>query len=248
MKMTLTRLTAAAALLGLASVANVASASSYKEIEVTNGGSITGSVSAGDAEPETKTYVVSKDIEICGEAKREVEFVKINNGMLMNAVVFLEKVKEGKPFAAQMANLTLNQKQCEFSPFLGVIENKGELTAINSDDTLHNIHTYELIGKARRTLMNVSQPNMGDEVTKEVKLRKGNGMKVECDAHDFMHSFVFVARSPYYSVVDDNGGFSITDIPPGEYKIRVWHGTLGEVKGGKVTVDAGGEATVDLSY
>ncbi len=245
MNTALSRLTVAAALLGLASVA---SAASYKEIEVSDGGTIVGSVSAGDAKPEIKTYTISKDPEICGEGKREVEFVKINNGMLLNAVVFLEKVKEGKPFAPELENLTLNQKGCEFSPFLGVMVNKGELTAINSDNTLHNIHTYELIGKARRTLMNVSQPNMGDEVTKEVKLRKGNGMKVECDAHDFMHSFVFVAKNPYYSVVDENGKFSITDVPPGTYKITVWHGSLGEVKGGEVTVDAGGEATVDLSY
>ncbi len=144
--------------------------------------------------------------------------------------------------------LTLTQEACEFGPALGVIANLGELTAVNLDHTLHNIHTYELIGNARRTVMNVSQPNAGDTVTKEIKLRKGNGMKVECDAHDFMHSFVYVAKNPYYSVVDENGHFEIGDVPAGTYTIMVWHGQLGEIEGGEVTVEANGEVTFDMSY
>ncbi|MDQ7071784.1 MAG: hypothetical protein Q9M48_13800 [Rhodobacterales bacterium] len=126
--------------------------------------------------------------------------------------------------------------------------NRGELTAINSDHTLHNIHTYEQIGKARRTVMNVSQPNAGDVVTKEVKLRRGNGMKVECDAHDFMHSFVYVAKNPYFSVVDETGAFSISDIPAGTYEVMMWHGALGEIEVGEITIEAGGEVTMPLSY
>jgi len=225
-----------------------AHAAAYSEIEVTDGGSTVGSISAGEAVSESKTYTISKDTDICGEGTRTVDFVRVNEGMLQDAVVFLEKVKEGKPFPEEIMTLTLTQEACEFAPTLGVIANLGELTAINSDHTLHNIHSYELIGKARRTLMNVSQPNAGDTVTKTIKLRKGNGMKIECDAHDFMHSFVYVAKNPYFSVVDENGNFEITDVPAGTYTIMVWHGKLGEIEGGEVTVDANGEVTFDMSY
>ncbi len=235
--------------LAMVGLAGTAQAAKYTEIEVTDGGSIVGSVSAGDAAPESKSYTISKDTGICGTGTREVNFVTVNDqGMLMDSVVFLSKVKEGKPMPAELATLTMEQKNCRFEPFLGVMSNLGEFTAVNDDATLHNIHTYEQIGNARRTVMNVSQPNAGDVVTKEIKLRKGDGMKVECDAHDFMHAFVFVAKNPYFSVVDENGHFEITDVPPGEYDIMVWHGQLGEVKGGKVTVTANGETTVDLSY
>lgn len=229
-------------------IANTANAAGYKEIDVTDGGTIVGSVAAGEAAAETKSYTISKDPEICGEGTREVNFVRVNEGMLQDTVVFLEKVKEGKAFPEELAALTLTQEKCEFSPFLGVMVNQGELTAVNSDHTLHNIHTYELIGNARRTVMNVSQPNAGDEVTKEIKLRKGNGMKVECDAHDFMHSFVFVAKNPYYSVVDENGNFSIGEVPSGKYDVVVWHGFLGAIEAGEIEVTAGGEVSMDLSY
>lgn len=245
MKNTLSKLTCAVAMLGMA---GIASAKGYEEVEVTDGGTILGSVSAGDAAPEARSFTISKDPEICGEGTREVNFVRVSNGMLQDAVVFLVDVEAGKAMPPELATLTLNQEGCEFSPPLGVMMNEGELTAINSDPTLHNIHTYELIGKARRTVLNVSQPNQGDEVTKKVKLRKGNGMKVECDAHDFMHSFVFVARNPYFSVVDENGDFSIGDVPPGTYEVTVWHGALGEIEAGEVEVTAGGEVKLDLSY
>ncbi len=236
----------ALALLGLATAV---SAKGYKEIDVADGGSFTGTVAAGGAEADTRSYTISKDPQICGEGSREVPFVEVNgDGMLMNAVVFLSEVDEGKAFDPERINLTLDQKNCEFSTYLGVMANNGELTAINSDMTLHNIHTYELIGKARRTVMNVSQPNAGDSVTKAVKLRKGNGMKVECDAHDFMHSFVFVAKNPYYAVVDEAGGFAIDGIPAGTYEVMIWHGFLGEVEIGEITVDAGGTVNMDLSY
>ena len=242
-------ITKTAIALGMFGMATAATAAGYDEIEVVDGGSIIGTVAAGAAEADIRTYTISKDPDICGEGAREVPFVEINDaGMLMNAVVFLVDVDAGKAFPEELMSLTLTQEACEFAPTLGVMANKGELTAINSDHTLHNIHTYELIGSARRTVMNVSQPEQGDTVTKTVKLRRGNGMKVECDAHDFMHSFVYVAKNPYFSVVDENGAFSIADVPAGTYEIMMWHGFLGEIEVGEVTVAANGEVSMDLSY
>ncbi len=226
----------------------LAQAASYKTIDVANGGKIIGKVSAGSAQEKTKSYTISKDPEICGKGTRDVALVRIKGDVLLDAVVYLHKVKEGKAFADGMNSITINQKGCEFTPALGFMANGGELTATNSDATLHNIHTYEQIGRARRTIFNVSQPNQGDKVTKKVKARKGVGMKVECDAHDFMHSFVFIAPNPYFAPVNEDGTFEIGNVPAGKYKISVWHGTLGIKKGGKVEVKADGTATVDFIY
>lgn len=231
----------------IAALSTGAQAAKYKEVSVTNGGSIIGSVSAGANQASVKKYTISKDTEICGTGIREVQNIRVNDGALLDAVVFLEKMKEGKAFPSDLKKLTINQSKCEFQPYLSVVSNNGELEAVNSDATLHNIHTYELIGKARRTMMNVSQPDKGSIVTKKVKMRKGVGMKVECDAHDFMHAFVFVPKNPYFSVVDGAGKFEIKDVPAGKYKIVVFHGTLGQVKG-KVEVAAGGATTYDLTY
>lgn len=119
--------------------------------------------------------------------------------------------------------------------------------AKNSDPVLHNIHTYEIIGRAKKTVLNVSQPEQGAITNKKIKLKRGAAMKLECDAHDFMHGFIFVAKNPYYAVVNKDGAFTIKDVPPGKYKIKAWHGTLG-IKKDKVEVPANGKVTVNFEY
>jgi len=235
---------AAAAVAGLGPIG--AADAAYKEVSVSDGGVITGKVALGGAKPEEASFTIAKNPEVCGTGSRVVPLVRTNGGGLLDAVVFLDKVKAGKAFPKDFGTLTIDQKSCEFLPYLSIMRNEGTLEAKNSDPVLHNMHTYELIGRARRTVFNVSQPDMG-VVSKKVKLRKGAGMKVECDAHDFMHAFVFVARNPYFAVVNDRGEFEIGDVPPGKYTIKVWHGVLGEQKG-KAEVSAGGAVTIDFSY
>jgi len=248
MKRTFGILAVSLAVAGIATLATPHSTwAAYKVTDVANGGTISGKVLLGSAKKESKSYTISKDPDACGTGNREVPFVRANGPALRDAVVYLLKVKEGKAFESGLKKTTINQEKCQFMPYLSVMENGGVLEAINSDSVLHNIHTYELIGRARRTVMNVSQPEKGNIVTKKVKLRKGAGMKVECDAHDFMHAFVFVAKNPYYAVVDDKGQFEIKGVPEGKYKINSWHGVLGDQKG-TVTVTAGGTVNVDFSY
>ncbi|MFQ5534437.1 MAG: carboxypeptidase regulatory-like domain-containing protein [Sphingomonadales bacterium] len=238
-----------AGLIGLTALAlaGTAHAAKYKEVAVENGGSITGQVSIGSAEVKSQEYVIAKDPHICGTGTRVVRQVRSNGGALLDAVVYLDKVPEGKAFADESRKITVNQEKCGFEPYLSVMVNEGELEAVNSDPTLHNIHTYELIGRARRTVLNISQPDQGNRVTKKIKLRKGVAMKVECDAHDFMHAFVFVARNPYFAKVDDAGRFEIGDVPPGKYVIKVWHGTLGE-QIGEIEVSGDASQTVNFSF
>lgn len=241
MKMLLTTFTVA----GLCAMPLVGQAA-YKEVAVSNGGTITGSVKFTGKDLPPKVYSVTKDNSICGDAKREIDYVRVNNGYLMDSVVYLEKVKEGKAFPADIGDTTVDQKGCKFTPFLGVMKNNSKLSAVNQDPILHNIHTYELMGRVRKTVFNVSQPDQ-NTVVKSVKLKRGAAMKVECDAHDFMHGFVFVAKNPYFSVVKEDGTFSIDNVPAGKYKIKAWHGTLKDLKD-KVEVTAGGTVTVDFTF
>ncbi len=228
----------------------VSQAAAYKETTVADGGTITGSVKFTGKDQAPKVYGIAKDNDVCGTGERKIDFVRINNGHLMDSVVYLEKVKSGKPFPADVGDATINQKGCEFKPFMQVMRNESKLHAVNSDPILHNIHTYELIrGDAKgpkKTLTNVSQPDPGT-VTNTIKVKRGPAMKVECDAHDFMHGFVFIAKNPYFAQVADDGSYSIKDVPPGKYTIKAWHGMLKNQKD-KVTVEAGGTATVDFTF
>jgi len=231
---------------GLATLPYTAHSAAYQEGDVADGGTVTGKITFSGKDPDPKVFKITKNTDVCGTGNREIDFVRVTGDALNDVVVYLDKVKAGKPFAADLSTTRLDQKGCKFSPFLGVMRNQTSLAAINSDPVLHNIHTYELLGRAKKTVFNVSQPDPGT-ITKAVKLKRGTAMKVECDAHDFMHGFVFVARNPYFAVVADDGTFTIDNVPPGSYTIKAWHGKLKDQKG-KVEVAANGTATIDFAF
>ena len=231
--------------LGLAMSVSTAYAGKYKVVEVKDGGTIIGKVSFSGDDPAPKVYAITKDPDTCGTGDREVDFVKVKDGGLGDAVVYLDKVKKGKAFDDK-ADGGVNQKGCAFDPFIQVMHNKGKFTATNSDPVSHNIHTYEIMGRAKKTVFNISQPDKG-KVTKKIKLKRGVAMKIECDQHDFMQGFAFVAKNPYYALVAEDGTYKIDNVPAGKYKIKAWHGTLGTKKG-KVEVTAGGAATANFEF
>jgi hypothetical protein len=97
---------------------------------------------------------------------------------------------------------------------------------------------YEIIGRVRKTLFNKGRPARGTEFIKVINTRRGNTAKVECDAHNFMHAWIFVPENPYYDLVDSAGRFEMASIPAGNYVGKAWHPTLGE-RTSEVTLEAG---------
>ena len=224
-----------------------AQAAGYKVMEVADGGSVSGKVTFTGADPDPKIFSITKDTDTCGTGERLIDFVAVNEGGLSNVVVYLDKVKSGKAFNDAEAAGNLDQQGCEFHPFMQIMHNGAQISVLNSDPVSHNIHTYEILGRAKKTAFNISQPDQGSKIKKTVKLKRGAAMKVECDQHDFMHGFVFVAKNPYYAVVAEDGSFSIDDVPPGKYTLKAFHGTLGEKKT-KVTVEAGKAASASFEF
>ena len=208
-------------------------------------GSISGSVNfKGDVPPVGK-YAITKNPEICGTGTRSVEWVRVKGGKLSQAVVYIAKIDGPKKFSDDATNAKSNQKGCEFLPYLQVVKNGASYEALNSDPVLHNIHTYEIIGRAKRTMFNVSQPDKGFVYNDTIKMRRGKWMKLECDAHDFMHGWVFAAKTPYYATTGDDGAFNITEVPDGEYEVVAYHPTLGKQT---ATVKVSGNSKASFTF
>lgn len=223
-------------------------AMSQNKPQTPNPGEITiyGSISLKEAAPHVRAYKIFKDHQVCGIDLREIPVIKNNGDALLDAVVYIENAPEGKPFPAAARKVTINQKRCFFEPYLSVVAQGGEIEVINSDPVLHNIHVYEKAGGTERSVFNVSQPMRGD-ITRHVIKSTGNMLHLTCDAHNFMLGYVFVAKSPYYAVVDNEGQYRITGLPAGTYTVTVWHGILGE-QSETVTVPSGSLAHVSFTY
>lgn len=221
----------------------------YEVSAVTGGAGIAGKILFKGPVPSPKKLLITKDEEVCGKGsveRREIDVAKDSG--LRHVVVFFEGVAKGKPWQRPPEGFVLDQKKCAFFPYLLVMPKGAEATILNSDQALHNIHAYELIGKASRTLFNVAQPKFKPKVTQQFAVRKGNtAVRVECDAHNWMLGWIFVADSPYAAVVGEDGSFKIDDIPPGKYKLNAWHPFLGTVEK-EVQLPAGGKEQIVFEF
>ena len=55
------------------------------------------------------------------------------------------------------------------------------------------------------------------------RLAQPGVVRVVCDVHPHMVAWVVVHDSPYYAVTDERGAFRIEGLPPGSYKVTMWH-------------------------
>ena len=47
-----------------------------------------------------------------------------------------------------------------------------------------------------------------------------------CSIHANMHCIVLVMENPFFAMTDANGNYTISNVPPGTYKLKAWHERL----------------------
>ena len=210
----------------------------YEAVEVTDGGTISGEVKFAGDPPKPEKIATTKDQEVCGKTEKvnEALLVGANKG-IENVVVSIVHIQKGKKMAETGA--TLDQKDCRYAPHVLLSPAGADLTILNSDGILHNIHTYS----TKNPAFNKAQPKFKKEMKE--KFAQPETVKLTCDAHGWMNGWLVVQEHPYYATTDANGAFKIVDVPPGDYELKFWHEALGE-KTQKVSVKAKEDSKVSV--
>ena len=210
----------------------------YQETGVTGGGTIQGKV-VYNGSIKKKTVLPTKDKRVCGKVRKEPLILVGDGGAVRDSVVYLKGIGSGKPWPEVLTKVpVLDQEGCKFQPHVQVAR-QGSLDIVNSDPVLHNTHGYY----GKRTAFNVALPEKDQKVTKVLK--QPGTVRVDCDAHGWMLGWVHVVDNPYFFQTGEDGTFSITDVPPGEYTLAVWQEWLGETEF-PITVTASGTTELDV--
>ncbi len=90
----------------------------------------------------------------------------------------------------------------------------------NLDPIFHNAFSYS---KAKRFDLG----KYGQGKTERVVFDKPGVVRVFCDIHSNMSAYIYVAPSRWVAQPDRKGGFALADVPPGEYKLLLWHPEFG---------------------
>jgi plastocyanin len=201
-------------------------------------GTIKGSVKLDGKAPEPAKLNMKADPFCAQQAGGVDEEIAVNkdNG-LKNVVVRITKGVASPP-PVPTTPAVVDQNGCIYKPRV-VVARAGQTVEIrNSDQTLHNVHTY----KGTATLFNLAHIQ-GTGPQKKKFPTAGDVVKFKCDVHPWMTGWVVVTDNPYFAVSGDDGSFTIKDVPAGKYTVEVWHEKLG-TQTKDVTVTDGG--TVDL--
>jgi plastocyanin len=196
--------------------------------------------------PPEKEIPQIKDDPNCGKlhtapVKTRFYVVGANNG-LGDVFVTLKGVpaKSG----ASAAPVVVDQRGCEYMPYVFGVQTGQKILVKNSDPVLHNIHPTPTApgNKEENRAQAPGQPELEFAFpTPEIFLR------FKCEVHPWMFSYGCVVDHPYFAVTDKDGKYTIKDVPDGKYTIEAYHRKAApasgpmtgevEVKGGSVTKD-----------
>ena len=152
-------------------------------------------------------------------------------GGIENVVVTLTVEGAERPKIPEEPRM-LDQKGCRFSTRVMIIPMGATVAYANSDAVSHNIHTYAIKNEG----INITVAGGKNSAQ---KLEKAEAVKVTCDIHTWMASYVYVTDATHWDLTDAEGNFEIEDLPPGTYKLALWHEKLGKAKA-EVTVGEDG--------
>ena len=244
---------------------------SYDVIDVQHGGVIEGTVTLDGPVPEPKGFnlITFPDPQYCGRISNGRgwrllhDFVVGSKGGLKDAIVVWEGVEAGKPFEVSVP--LIEARDCMFQPFMTIVRNGHAVEVVNMDPVMHDIQGYETSLEAgarvpfNTPLVMNHQHNRGDlhaihnhapgkSLVGPIYLNKGRRtFYMQCGFHAYMESWAMAVNNPYYALTDENGKFSLEQVPPGTYQLVVWHPQTGPGMSKIVTVKPDGKVTEQLS-
>jgi hypothetical protein len=248
------------------------SAGAYEEIAVIDGGTLSGKVVLDGKVPMPKGYNLTTlpDAVYCGRISdghgwRLLQPFNVGaKGEFRQVVVLLEGIEKGKPFG-EYKPPRIDAVDCRFMPFVNVVRDLHDVVVVNMDPAFHDVQAYETSRLGPRVLFNVPLPISkrypneiglsahfhkhyeGIPIVQTVKMTKDRQIfTMQCGFHAYMESWALVVDDPYYAITDQEGRFEIGDIPPGTYKVTIWHPYLHEAYEQIVTVKPKEAATVEF--
>jgi plastocyanin len=201
-------------------------------------GGITGKVVHAGPQPAAKKVAVTIDQYACGTSKDADDLIVSPRGEISNAVVSIENPPPGATWRADAPTPAIDQRGCAFVPRVVVVRAGGTVDFLNNDRLLHNIHATPKLNVS----FNRTQPK---DRTIPITFLKPEIVRIDCDLHSWMRAYVVVAGHPYFRVTPADGAFAYDNLPPGRYRLQIWHERLGTVTR-EVTVPDKGNATLNV--
>ena len=150
---------------------------------------------------------------------------------LPGAVVMVHSLdRAAKPSAPVHA--VMDQLDLMFTPDLLVVPVGSTVEFPNSDRTRHEVYSFSPARSFQLPLYN-------GEPYPPVHFDKPGLVTLGCNIHDFMIAYIVVTDATFYGRTSASGEWSASGVPPGQYRVEIWHPRL-------ASADASSEHTLSV--
>jgi plastocyanin len=150
---------------------------------------------------------------------------------LKDVVALLEPLDANGPKAGPSKPVAIRTVGKQFVPRVAIATPGTEVSFPNLDHILHNVFS---VTEGNRFDTGHYRP--GD--APRVKVASPGLVKLYCNVHHQMNAFLWVVTTPFAEVLEGRTGLLFSQVPPGSYRLRLWHPEAGE-KQWALTVGSG---------
>ncbi|WP_192034640.1 carboxypeptidase regulatory-like domain-containing protein [Halomonas sp. YLGW01] len=122
---------------------------------------------------------------------------------------------------ADTASFEIFQRDAAFHPHVSAVPVGSRISFPNRDTTRHHVYSFSPTGVFDLNLYRQDTPP-------PVHFDRAGVAVLGCNIHDHMQAFIVVSDADYQAIADESGQVRLTDLPPGEHRLRVWHPRLDE--------------------
>lgn len=120
-------------------------------------------------------------------------------------------VRSGKPTTE-----VVDQVGKEFTPYVKVIRVGSSVSFPNKDNVRHHVYSFS-------PAKTFELPLYKGTPAEPVQFDKPGIVRIGCNIHDWMIGYIYVAESPFAGKTGKHGVIELEGLPPGHYRVRVWH-------------------------
>lgn len=215
-----------------------------KSVDAATAGSVVGKVSFTGEVPAPKQLPIKGNPE-CSvfhpDGVRSEELL-VKDGAVQNVFIYVKNGLEAYSFPPPTDSVTIDNKHCHYIPHVAGVQVDQPLMLLNSDPTLHNVHSYAKNSKG----WNLGLPFQGMKQTKKFEAEEVM-VTLKCDVHPWMIGYLGVLKHPYFAVTGEAGTFELKNLPPGEVVLEAWHEKLG-TRSQSVTIGPQETKTVEFNF
>lgn len=167
--------------------------------------------------------------------------VKDNKGVPVgDAVVSLMPLDSKPSIRPPDAPFVISQRDQEFDPYVTALVVGSRVSFPNQDAIRHQVYS---ISKAKKFEIPLYGPGAGETLTFD----QPGIVSLGCNIHDWMSAHIVILETPFFLKTSANGLAMLTNLPPGRYRLDVWHPRLVNETKREVVIAPADSATQSIS-